>query len=191
MVEHKATSENNWLLQSNGPKSVDFLLHCLSVCISRNFWRASLLLVHGLFLNQNQRWLRSGGILILDIKSNEEDVNQKNNFHSKICSQTWSLPSWVFHTFLPCTFSLVVLSFVVKAFFSCLCPSYFSLWFRIVEQGEISRTHCLMCSPTCVSFFWDIFEHLTWQLTFRDSGWCPACEQATAEQADGFLQWEW
>lgn len=45
-----------------------------------------------------------------------------------------------------------------ESFCFCLCPSYFSLWFRIVEQGGICRTHCLMCSPTCVPFPWVSFS---------------------------------
>lgn len=70
---------------------------------------------------------------------------------------------WVFHTFLPCTFSLVLFSFG-ESFYFCLCPSYFSLWFRIMEQGGISRAHCLMCSLTWVPFSWVSFSiwHCCW-----------------------------
>lgn len=129
------------------------------MCISRNFWQASLLLVYGLFLNQNQRWLRPGGVWILDIKSNEEDVNQKSNFHSGVCSQTWSLLLLLsFSHISPMHLQCGAVQLCGERFFFCLCPTYFPLWFRTVEQGGISRTHCLLCSLTCVPFSWVSFS---------------------------------
>lgn len=91
---------------------------------------------------------------------------------------------WVFHTFLPCTFSLVLFSFG-ESFYFCLCPSYFSLWFRIMEQGRISRAHCLMCSPTWVSFSWVSFSiwHCCWPSGILDGALLVSRPQLSRQMA--------
>lgn len=154
-------------------KNANFLLHCLSVCISRNFWWASLLLVYGLFLNRNQRWLRPGGIWVLDIKSNEEDVNQKSNFHSEVCSQTWSLLLLLsFSHFSPMHLQSGAVQLCAENFFFLPVSKLLPPVVQNCGAGRNIQNSLLNVQPHLCAFFLGIFWHLTLLSTFRDSGWC-------------------